>query len=206
VHSRHVETGVAPSRSVPLAPRQTGGSPLADQRPRVGQPPRPRCVWPGLQDGSARALARRVRARAAPELRGRACVASGLPRLVRADLDGRGHRRRWEVVEATAGRPLLAEAKAGPLGGSGDLADAIEFEVRESEVVGRACAGERLPQQPVPWEGVSSQNRSPTPSPRPCARRQTGQTTRLRTRSDPGRWCRRASGRPSRGRAGGRCR
>src|SRR5206468_6951608 len=80
---------------------------------------------------------------------GRACVAFGLSRLVRADLDGRGHRRLWEVVEATSGRPLLAEAKAGALGGSRDPADAIEFELRESEVVGRACAGERLPEQAV---------------------------------------------------------
>src|SRR3954467_2557070 len=80
---------------------------------------------------------------------GGACVAFGLSRLVRADLDGRGHRRLWEVVEATGGRPLLAEAKAGTLGGSRDLADAIEFELRESEIVGRACAGERLPEQPV---------------------------------------------------------
>src|SRR3954469_98882 len=78
------------------------------------------CVWPGFQDGSARAVGRRVRAGAAPELRGRACVAFGLTRLVRADLDGRGHRRLWEVVEATGGRSLLAEAKAGALGGSGD--------------------------------------------------------------------------------------
>src|SRR3954454_25126995 len=103
----------------------------------------------GLPGRFSRALARRVRAGAAPELGGRACVASGLPRLVRDDLDGRGHRRLWEVVEATGGRPLLAEAKAGALGGSGDLADAIEFEVRESEIVGGACAGEGLPQQPV---------------------------------------------------------
>src|SRR3954452_21187696 len=80
---------------------------------------------------------------------GPACVAFGLARLVRADLDGRGHRRLREVVEATGGRPLLAEAKAGALGGSGDLADAIEFEVGESEVVGGARAGERLPEQPV---------------------------------------------------------
>src|SRR3954468_11586598 len=142
--------GSRTSRSVPLAPRQTQGSPLADQRPRVGQPPRPR-------DASGRASrtaqpGRSVdafRAGAAPELRGRACVAFGLTRLVRADLDGRGHRRLWEVVEATGGCSLLAEAKAGALGGSGDLADAIEFEVGESEVVGRARAGERLPEQPV---------------------------------------------------------
>src|SRR3954469_12062818 len=33
VHSGHVETGSRTSRSVPLAPRQTQGSPLADQRP-----------------------------------------------------------------------------------------------------------------------------------------------------------------------------
>src|SRR4051794_20399449 len=78
-----------------------------------------------------------------------ACVAVGLSRLVRADLDGRGHRRLWEVVEAAGSAPLLAEAETGALGGSGDLADAIEFEVREPEVVGRACAGERLPEQPV---------------------------------------------------------
>src|SRR3954447_4300668 len=99
-------------RSVPLAPRQTGGSPTcrpaAEGRPAAATAG---CVWPGCQDGSARALARRVRAGAAPELRGRACVASGLPRLVRADLDGRGHRRLRELVEATGGRPLLAEAK-----------------------------------------------------------------------------------------------
>src|SRR4051812_72066 len=82
-------------------------------------------------------------------LRGRACVAFGLSRLVRADLDGRGHRRLWKVVEATGGRALLAEAKASALGGSRDLADAIEFELRESEVVGRACAGERLPEHAV---------------------------------------------------------
>jgi hypothetical protein len=44
---------------------------------------------------------------------------------------------------------LLAEAEAGALGGRGDLADAIEFVVRESEVVGRVCAGERLPEQAV---------------------------------------------------------
>src|SRR3954452_10375262 len=123
-------------------PAKLERSPPADQRPRVGPAAATAGgVWPGVRDGSARALARRVRAGAAPELRGRACVASGLPRLVRADLDGRGHRRLWEVVEATGGRPLLAEAKAGALGGSGDLADAIEFEVRESEVVGRVCAG-----------------------------------------------------------------
>src|SRR4051812_20853021 len=81
--------------------------------------------------------------------RGRACVAFGLSRLARADLDGRGHRRLWKVVEATRGDPLLAEAEASALGGSRDLADAIEFELRESEVVGRACAGERLPEQAV---------------------------------------------------------
>src|SRR3954468_3212654 len=136
--------GSRTSRSVPLAPRQTQGSPLADQRPRVGRADATAgCVWPGFQDGSAQAIGRRVRAGAALELRGRACVAFGLTRLVRADLDGRGHRRLWEVVEATGGRSLLAEAKAGALGGSGDLADAIEFEVGESEVVGRARAGER---------------------------------------------------------------
>src|SRR3954471_13198187 len=103
----------------------------------------------GLQDGSARAVGRRVRAAAAPELRGRACVAFGLSRLVRADPDGRSHRRLWKVVEATGGRPLLAEAKASALGGSRDLTDAIEFEVRESEVVGRVCTGKRLPEQAV---------------------------------------------------------
>src|SRR3954449_10297327 len=93
---------------------------------------------------------RRVRAEAASAPRGRGCcVAFGLSRFVRAELDGRGHRRLWEVVEATGGRPLLAEAKAGALGGSRDLADAIEFELRESEVVGRACASERLPEQAV---------------------------------------------------------
>src|SRR4051794_28750521 len=70
-------------------------------------------VGPGFQNGSARAAGRRVRAGAAPVLRGRARVGFGLSRLVRADLDGRGHRRLWEVVEATGGRPLLAEAKAG---------------------------------------------------------------------------------------------
>src|SRR3954462_3947059 len=142
--------GSRPLRSVPLAPRQTQGSrpsrPAAEGWPAAATAG---CVWPGFQDGSARAVGRRVRAGAAPELRGRACVAFGLTRLVRADLDGRGHRRLWEVVEATGGRSLLAEAKAGALGGSGDLADAIEFEVRESEIVGRACAGERLPEQPV---------------------------------------------------------
>src|SRR3954471_12529120 len=116
----------------------------------VGQPPRP-----GDESGRASRTAQpgralgRVRAGAAPQLRGRACVASGLTWLVRADLDGRGHRRLWEVVEATGGRSLLAEAEAGALSGSGDLADAIEFEVGESEVVGRAHAGERLPEQPV---------------------------------------------------------
>src|SRR3954449_12170 len=104
---------------------------------------------PRSQNGSARAVGRRVRAEAAWVPRGRACFAFGLSRLVRADLDGRGHRRLWKVVEATGGRPLLAETKTSALGGSRDLADAIEFERRESEVVGRACAGERLPEQAV---------------------------------------------------------
>src|SRR3954469_16213652 len=80
---------------------------------------------------------------------GPACVAFGLARLVRADLDGRGHRRLGEVVEATGGRPLLPDADAGALGGSGGLADPVELELRESEVVGRVRAGERLPEQPV---------------------------------------------------------
>src|SRR3954463_6943649 len=78
-----------------------------------------------------------------------ACVAFGLSRFLRGDLDGRGHRRLWKVVEATGGRPLLAEAKASAFGGSRDLADAIEFELRESEVVGRTCASERLPKDAV---------------------------------------------------------
>src|SRR3954449_481328 len=104
---------------------------------------------PCSQNGSARAVGRRVRAEAAWVPWGGACVAFGLSRFVRADLDGRSHRRLRKVVEATGGRPLLAEAKAGALRGSRDLADAIEFEVRESEVVGRACAGERLPEQAV---------------------------------------------------------
>ena len=80
---------------------------------------------------------------------------------------------------------------------------------RLAGVLTRLLAPTRPPNKcarPSPWEGVSSQNRSRTPSGRPCSRRQTGQTTRLRTRSDLGRWCRRASGRPSRGRAGGHCR
>src|SRR4051794_10993740 len=92
---------------------------------------------------------RRVRAEAVSVPRGGACVAYGLSRFVRADLDRRGHRRLWKVVEATGGRPLLTEAKTRALGGSRDLADAIEFELRESEVVGRICAGERLPEQAV---------------------------------------------------------
>src|SRR3954449_13241930 len=142
--------GSRTSRSVPLAPppnsRLPTSRPAAEGWPAAATAG---CVWPGFQDGSARAVGRRVRAGAAPELRDRAWVAFGLTRLVRADLDGRGHRRLWEVVEATGGRSLLAEAKAGALGGTGDLADPGEFEVGESEVVGRARAGERLPEQPV---------------------------------------------------------
>src|SRR3954470_17850268 len=103
----------------------------------------------GLQDGSARAVGRRVRAGAAPGTAGPGLRRVRLTRLVRADLDGRGHRRLREVVEATGGRALLAEAKAGALGGSRDIADAIEFELGESEVVGRARAGERLPEHAV---------------------------------------------------------
>src|SRR3954462_194106 len=138
--------GSRPSRSVPSLPTKLEAPtsrPAAEGWPAAATAG---YVWPGFQNGSARTVGRRVRAGAAPVLRGRACVAFGLSRLVRADLDGRSHRRLWEVVEATGGRPLLAEAKPGALGGSGDLAEAIEFEVRESEVVGRACAGERLPE------------------------------------------------------------
>src|SRR3954451_12311403 len=80
---------------------------------------------------------------------GRAGAGLGLSRLVRADLDGRGHWRLWKVVEATGGRPLLAKAEASALGGSRDLADTIEFELRESEIVRRARAGERLPEHAV---------------------------------------------------------
>src|SRR3954452_19699330 len=115
---------------------------MSTPRPRDTSGRASRTVQPGRSG-------RRVRAEAASAPRGRGCVAFGLSRLVRAELDGRGHRRLWEVLEATGVRPLLAEAKAGALGGSRDLADAIEFELRESEVVGRTCAGERLAEDAV---------------------------------------------------------
>src|SRR5437764_8358310 len=136
------------SRSVPLASLPDARLPTA-RAAAEGWPAAATAgyVWPGFQNGSARTVGGRVRAEAASVLRGRACVASGLSRLVRADLDGRGDRRLREVVEATGGAPLLAEAEAGALGGRGDVADAIEFVLRESEVVGRVCAGERWPEQ-----------------------------------------------------------
>jgi hypothetical protein len=74
--------------------------------------------------GSARTVVRRVRAEGASARRARACVAFGLSWLVRADRDRRGHRRPRQVVEATGGRPLLAEAEPSAFGGGGDLTNA----------------------------------------------------------------------------------
>ena len=121
MHSGHVEAAVAPvtlssSRSRPDS-RLPTGRPAAEgwlAATTAGY------VWPGFQNGSARTVGGRVRVEAASVLRGRACVASGLSRLVRADVDGRVDRRLREVVEATGGAPLLAEAEAGALGGRGE--------------------------------------------------------------------------------------
>ena len=93
VPSGHGETGVAPitlssSRSPPDS-RLPTRPPAAEGWPAAAAAGH---VWPGLKNGSARAVGRRVRTEAASVLRGRACVAFGLSRFVGADRDGRGDR------------------------------------------------------------------------------------------------------------------
>src|SRR4029453_3150050 len=70
-------------------------------------------------------------------------------RFVRADRNRRGHRRVREVVEATGARAFLSQAEAGADQGGFDITDVVKEEPLESEVVGRACAGERLPKHAV---------------------------------------------------------
>src|ERR687887_2580604 len=70
-------------------------------------------------------------------------------RFVRADRDRRGHRRVREVVEATGARAFLSQAEAVADQGGFDITDVVKDELLESEVVGRACAGQRLPKHSV---------------------------------------------------------
>src|SRR5262245_39276215 len=69
----------------------------------------------------------------------------GLRRRVTADRDRRRHRWVRELVEAPAGRALLPQAESSARERGLDRADGRKLEHLESEIVGRACAGQRLP-------------------------------------------------------------
>src|SRR5204862_7071325 len=70
-------------------------------------------------------------------------------RFVRADRDRRGHRRFREIVEAPGARAFLPQAETGAHEGCLDITDVVKDELLESEIVGWACAGERLPKHAV---------------------------------------------------------
>src|SRR5262249_9261132 len=72
-----------------------------------------------------------------------------LCRFVRADRDRRSHRRVREVVEAPGARAFVPQAETGAYEGGLDVTDVVKDELLESEIVRRACAGQRLPEHAV---------------------------------------------------------